>query len=92
MGSDRCSSWKHESEPHRTGLLVSYLLMNKREVCSPPHTIHKRNQSQRVINDLDNVDFILSKVQSSHQTFAHQATQNGKLIRLGLLKSGNLMN
>ena len=24
---------------------------------SPPHTIHKRKQSQRVINDLDNVDF-----------------------------------
>ena len=32
------------------------LLKNKREVCSPPHTIHKRKQSQRVINDLDNVD------------------------------------
>ena len=43
------------------------LLMNKREVCSPPHTIHKRKQSQRVINDLDNVDFIPSNVQSSHQ-------------------------
>ena len=33
-------------------------LLNKREACSPPHTIHKRKQSQRVINDLDNVDFI----------------------------------
>ena len=32
------------------------LLKNKREVCSPPHTIHKRKQSQRVSNDLDNVD------------------------------------
>ena len=32
-------------------------LLNKREACSPPHTIHKRKQSQRVINDLDNVDF-----------------------------------
>ena len=41
--------------------------MNKREACSPPHTIHKRKQSQRVINDLDNVDFILSNVNSSHQ-------------------------
>ena len=28
------------------------LLMNKREVRSPPHTIQKRKQSQRVINDL----------------------------------------
>ena len=43
------------------------LLKNKREVCSPPHTIHKRKQSQRVINGLDNVDFIPSNVQSSHQ-------------------------
>ena len=42
-------------------------LLNKREVCSPPYTIHKRTQSQRVINDLDNVDFGSSNVQSSHQ-------------------------
>ena len=43
------------------------LLKNKREVRSTPHTIHKRKQSQGVINDLDNVDFIPSNVQSSHQ-------------------------
>ena len=42
-------------------------LLNKREVCSPTHTIHKRKQSQRVINDLDNVDFFSSNVQSYHQ-------------------------
>ena len=42
-------------------------LLNKSEDCSPPHTIHKRKQSQRVINDLDNVDLIPSNVQSSHQ-------------------------
>ena len=42
-------------------------LLNKREVCSPRRTIHKRKQSQRGINDLDNVDFIPSNVQSSHQ-------------------------
>ena len=41
--------------------------MNKREACSPPHTIHKRKQSQRVINALDNVDCVLSTVQPSHQ-------------------------
>ena len=41
--------------------------MNKREVRSTPHTIHKRKQSRRVINDLDNVDFIPSNVNSSHQ-------------------------
>ena len=43
------------------------LLKNKREVRSPPHTIHKRKQSQRVINDSDNVDFFHSKVNSSRQ-------------------------
>ena len=37
------------------------------EICSPPHTIHKRKQSRRVINDLNNVDFMPSNVQSSHQ-------------------------
>ena len=43
------------------------LFMNKREVRSTPHTIHKRKKSHRVINDLDNVDFLPSNVQSSHQ-------------------------
>ena len=63
MGSDCFSPWKHESEPYRT----------ERPVCeqtgssSPPHTIHKRKQSQRVINNLNNVDFISSNVKSSHQ-------------------------
>ena len=41
--------------------------MNKREVRSTPHTIQKRKQSQGVINDLDNVDFIPSNVNSSRQ-------------------------
>ena len=39
--------------------------MNKREVRSTPHTIQK--QSQRMINDLDNVDFLPSNVNSTHQ-------------------------
>ena len=42
-------------------------LLNKRQACSPPHTIYKLKQSQRVIDDLDNVDFIPSNVQSSRQ-------------------------
>ena len=41
--------------------------MNKREVRSPPHNIQERTQSQGVINDLDNVDFIPSNVNFSHQ-------------------------
>ena len=43
------------------------MLKNKREICSPLQTIHRRKQSQRVINDLDNVDFVPSNVQSSRQ-------------------------
>ena len=43
------------------------LSTNLRDVCAAPHTLHKRKQSQRVINDLDNVDFIPSNVQSSRQ-------------------------
>ena len=43
------------------------LLMNKREVRSPPHTIQKRKQSHGVINNLYNVDFLPSIVNSSHQ-------------------------
>ena len=41
--------------------------MNKREVRSTPHTIQKRKQSQGVINDMDNVGFIPSDVNSSRQ-------------------------
>ena len=42
-------------------------LLNKREVCSPPHTIHKRKQSHRMIDALNNVHFISSNVNSSRQ-------------------------
>ena len=42
-------------------------VVNTSEMCSPPQTIHKRKQSRRVISDLDNVDFIPSNVNSSHQ-------------------------
>ena len=41
--------------------------VNKREVRSTPHTIQKRKRCQGMINDLDNVDFIPSNVNSSHQ-------------------------
>ena len=43
------------------------LCPNQREDRSTLHTIQKRKQSQGVINDLDNVDFIPSNVTSSHQ-------------------------
>ena len=43
------------------------LCTNQREVRSTPHTIQKRKQSHGVINDLDNFDFIPSKVTSSCQ-------------------------
>ena len=47
-------------------------IQERRDLCTnlvraAPHTIQKRKQSHRVINDLDNVDFIPSNVNSSHQ-------------------------
>ena len=36
-------------------------VVSSSEMCSPPHTIHKRMESRRVINDLDNVDLILKR-------------------------------
>ena len=53
-------------------------LLNKREACSPPHTIHKRKHSQRVINVLNNVGFIPSIIQSSHQEALLYVYQRGK--------------
>ena len=41
--------------------------MSTSEICSPPHTIQKRKQSQGVINDLDYVNSVPSNVQFSHQ-------------------------
>ena len=43
------------------------LCTNQREVRSTPHTIQKRKKSHGMINDLDNVDFISSNVNSSRQ-------------------------
>ena len=40
--------------PDRSGQPV----VNKRDACSPPHTIHKRKESQRVFNVLEN-DWIM---------------------------------
>ena len=48
---------------YRTGRPV----VGTSEICSPPHTIHKRKQSHGMIDDLDNVDFFPSNVNSSHQ-------------------------
>ena len=62
------------------------LLMNKREVRSPPHTIHKRKQSQRVIHDLDNVDFILSNVKSSHQEALLYIFENNEAVIKMIIK------
>ena len=45
------------------------LVVSTSEICLPPHTIHKRKQSRRVINDLDKVDFIPSNVQFSNQLY-----------------------
>ena len=43
------------------------LCTNQREDRSTPHTMQKRKQSQGMINDLDNIDFISSNVHSSRK-------------------------
>ena len=43
------------------------LCMNQREVRAVPHTLQKRKKSHGMIDDLDNVDFISSNVDSSRQ-------------------------
>ena len=54
--------------------------MNKREVRSTPHQIQKRKQSQGVINDLDNLDFIPSNVNSSHQEALLYVFQDKEIV------------
>ena len=44
-----------------------YLCTNQREVRAIPHTLQKRKNSHGMIDDLDNVDFISSNVNSSRQ-------------------------
>ena len=44
-----------------------FLRTNVRFVQNVPHTLQKRKKSHGMIDDLDNVDFIPSNVQSSHQ-------------------------
>ena len=41
--------------------------MNQREVRAVPHTLQKRRKSHGMIDDLDNVDFSSSNVNSSDQ-------------------------
>ena len=65
MGSDRRSVLQGNTSQNRTER--GDLLMNKREVRSVPHTLQKRNISQGMIDDLDNVDIIHSNVNSSRQ-------------------------
>ena len=61
----------------------SDLLKNKREICSPPHTIHKRKQSQGMINVLNNIDCVPSNVQFSHQeTLLYVFEDNEAVIKM----------
>ena len=59
-------------------------LVNTSEICSPPHTIHKSKQSRRVINDLDNVDFISSNVQSSHQEALLSVFEDNEAVKMNI--------
>ena len=60
--------------------------MNLREVRSPPHTIQKRKQSRRVINDLYNVDFIPSNVKSSHQEALLYVSEDNEAVIKMIIK------
>ena len=60
--------------------------MNKREVRSPPHTLQKRKQCQRVINDLDNVEFISSNVKSSRQEALLYVFEDNKAVIKMIIK------
>ena len=60
--------------------------MNKREVRSTPHTLQKRKQSQRVINNLDNVDFIPSNVNSSRQKALLYVFEDNKAVIKMIIK------
>ena len=66
------------------------MAMNKREVRSPPHTIDKRKQSQRVIDDLDNVDFIPSNVQASHQEALLNVFEDNEAVIKMIIKGRSL--
>ena len=67
-------------------------LLNKREACSPPHTIQKRKESHRVINDLDNVDFIPSNVNSSHQEALLYVFENNETVIKMIIKGRSPTN
>ena len=56
-----CSLNTHTSSSAKRSPLQQIYDQNDHKICSPLHTIHKRKQSRRVINDLDNVDFILKR-------------------------------
>ena len=60
--------------------------MNKREVRATPHTVQKRKQSHRVINDLDNVDFIHSNVNSSHQEASLYVSEDNEAVIKMIIK------
>ena len=63
-----------------------HLLKNKREVCSPPHTIQKRKKSHRMINDLDNVDFISSNVHSSRKEALLKIFEDNEAVTKMIIK------
>ena len=56
---------------------------NQREVRAVPRTLQKRKKSRGMIDDLDNVDFIPSNVNSSHQeTLLYVFEDNEAVIKM----------
>ena len=63
-------------------------VVSSSEICCPPHTIQKRKQSRRVINELDNVDFIPSHVQSSYQEALLYVFEDNEAVIKMIIKEG----
>ena len=62
------------------------LCTNLREVRAAPHTLPKRKKSHGMIDDLDNVDFISSNVNSSRQEVLLYVFEDNKAVIKMIIK------
>ena len=65
------------------------LLMNERKVRLPPHTIQKRKKIHGKIDDLNNVDFISSNVNSSRQEALLYVFEDNEAVIKMIIKGRN---
>ena len=77
------SRWWIWSRDAANGLLMCYLLLHQKARGKPDMKVNFL-WARKLSSIMERSDLLY--------TLTHQATQNGMLIKLGLLKSGNLMN